>query len=192
MKYAYINMVAGILLIVCNSVNAQKQHPEISPSPRVIMVQDFGKMQVTLNYSRPSVKGRTIYAENGLVPFGKLWRTGASKVTTMAITAPIKIESKTLRKGKYAILTVPGEKEWEIKFYDFQFNKWSKYNALPPTLSVRVKPVEQVNFTESLLITLENLRDSTAILQIVWENTLVPLRLKTIVDQPSNSIQPEK
>lgn len=93
---------------------------------------------ITINYSRPSVKGRKIWG--GLVPFNKVWRTGANEATTFEISKDVKIQGKKLPKGKYALFTIPGEKEWTIIF-NSNAKQWGayKYNQSKDVLRVTAK-----------------------------------------------------
>ena len=100
--------------IIANFViNAQVKTPQ--PSPHSTLTQVVGLTDVTVDYSRPSVKGRTIFGD--LVPFGKLWRTGANANTTVTFSDDVVIKGTTLKKGKYALYTTPKADMWEVIFY---------------------------------------------------------------------------
>ncbi|MBC7874098.1 MAG: DUF2911 domain-containing protein, partial [Ferruginibacter sp.] len=82
------------------------------PSPEASFTQQLGTGEVKVNYSRPLARGRKILG--GLVPFDSLWRTGASGASTIEFTEEMKMGDKTLKAGKYALFTIPGQKEWTI------------------------------------------------------------------------------
>ncbi len=105
-------MVSGIGM-------AQIQTPQ--PSPYQKIEQTVGLSTVTVEYSRPSMKGRKIFG--GLVPYDKLWRTGANRNTIVSFSDDVKIGSTTLKAGNYAIFTKPNPQSWEIYFYS-DTNNW--------------------------------------------------------------------
>lgn len=168
------------LLLVGQKIFAQNHKTNIPKSPKVSIKQQFATMSIALEYSRPSIKSRTIFGKNGLVPFDKLWRTGASAATKIHFSEKIWIEGKPLPKGSYAILSVPGKEKWTIHFYTYNGIKWKYYKDKEPVLSVNIKPIEQKNRIESLNIYVNNLRDNSATIDISWENTLVPIQIASI------------
>ncbi len=92
---------------------AQVKTPQ--SSPKSVLTQVVGLTDVEINYSRPSARGRAIMGD--LVPFGKLWRTGANENTTISFSDDVVIDGKTLKKGKYSLYTIPKAGSWEIIFY---------------------------------------------------------------------------
>ena len=98
-----------LVLTVSFTVNAQIETPQPSPSQKI--EQKVGLTDVTLEYSRPSMKGRTIFGD--LVPHGKLWRTGANKNTTVTFSTDVTIGGKAVKAGTYAIFTKPNANNWE-------------------------------------------------------------------------------
>ncbi|MDX1469930.1 MAG: DUF2911 domain-containing protein, partial [Flavobacteriaceae bacterium] len=95
------------------TLNAQIQTP--APSPAAEVHQTIGLTDVTLEYSRPSMKGRTIFGD--LVPYDKMWRTGANKNSMITFDKDVMIGGKTVKAGSYAIFTKPGQNSWEVYFY---------------------------------------------------------------------------
>ncbi|WP_372473098.1 DUF2911 domain-containing protein [Capnocytophaga sp. ARDL2] len=106
-------------LVVTTFANAQVVTPKASPSAEVEQVVGLTKVEV--NYSRPATKGRSVFGD--LVPYGRLWRTGANENTVVEFTDDVQIDGKVLEKGKYAIYTVPSPTRWEVVFYK-DFNNW--------------------------------------------------------------------
>ena len=92
---------------------AQIQTP--APSPFTKVEQTVGLTDVTLEYSRPNMRGRTIFGD--LVPHGEVWRTGANQRTKITFSDDVVIAGQTLKAGTYAIFTKPSEKSWEVYFY---------------------------------------------------------------------------
>ena len=96
------------------AVNAQVETP--APSPFSKLEQKVGLTDVTLEYSRPGVKGRTVFGD--LVPFGKIWRTGANARTKITFSTDATIDGQTLEAGSYSIFTIPNAESWEVIFYN--------------------------------------------------------------------------
>src|ERR1700675_3642107 len=91
------------------------------PSPPATATGKVMGATITINYSSPAVKGRKIWG--GLVPYDKVWRTGANEATIFETSKDIKIGGKTLKAGKYSLYTKPGEKEWQVIF-NSQTGQW--------------------------------------------------------------------
>lgn len=138
------------------------------PSPPAKVSTTVGGATVTIDYSRPSVKGRKIFG--GLEPYGKVWRTGANEATTFQVSKDVKIEGQTLPAGKYGLFTIPGETEWTIIF-NKTAEQWGafKYDEKQDALRVKVKPKKTPQLTETFVINL----DKTGKVFMMWENTEV-------------------
>ena len=162
--------------IVCTSISATAQVRTPQASPKAVVRQTVGLTEVELEYSRPGVKGRTIFGD--LVPFGKMWRTGANANSTVSFSEDVTIDGKTLPKGKYAIFTTPKADTWEVVFYSDTNNwglpeTWSDSKAV---LRTNVKPVMLNRNVESLTFGINNLSNESADLEISWEKTIVPVK----------------
>ena len=142
-------------------------------SPAAKLEQKVGLTDVTIEYSRPGVKDRVIFADDGLVPFGKLWRTGANAATKITISDAITIGDGELAAGSYAILTKPGAETWDVNFYPYEASRWSGYRDAEPAVTVRATPTAAANKIESFIITIDNLRDNSATLIMAWDKTVV-------------------
>ena len=101
------------VMIASYTIEAQVKTPQ--PSPKSNLEQTVGLTNVAIEYSRPSMKGRTIFGD--LVPFGKIWRTGANENTTISFSDDVVIDGQTLKKGKYALYTMPKAENWDVIFY---------------------------------------------------------------------------
>ncbi len=107
------------------------------PSPRKEMRGKIGSQKITVNYGSPSVKGREIFGD--LVPYGKVWRTGANESTTIEISTKMKIQGKDLPAGKYSLFTIPEENgEWTVIFNN-DFEQWGAYEYDKSKDALRVK-----------------------------------------------------
>lgn len=158
------------------SANAQVKSPQ--PSPSATIDQTIGLTNVEVVYSRPSAKGRTVFGD--LVPFGKVWRTGANANTTISFSEDVMIDGKTLKKGKYALYTMPKADMWDVYFYKTTDNwgtpdEWKddmvalKATAKPEMIS---KPIE--TFT----IGFSNLTNNDAMMDIMWEKTVASFKIE--------------
>lgn len=147
--------------------------PQPSPSSKV--EQTVGLTKVTLEYSRPAMRGRKIFGD--LVPFDKVWRTGANANTKISFDTDITIGETAVKAGSYAIFTKPGEKNWEIMFYSATDNwgtpqKWDETKVVATT---SVTPETMPMAIESFTMTFDDLTNNSAVLGMLWENTYVGL-----------------
>ncbi len=146
-----------------------------APSPASKTTQKVGLTDVTVEYSRPGKKDRTIFADDGLTPFGKMWRTGANAATKITFSDGVKIEGKDLAAGSYAMTTVPTATTWAVNFYPYEASQWTTYRDKDPVVSVTVNSQQMDVSVESFLIDIGNLRDYSATIRLVWDNTFVPI-----------------
>lgn len=161
-------------IIATYVLNAQVKTPQSSPNSTLSQV--VGLTDVMINYSRPSAKGRTIFGD--LVPFGKLWRTGANANSTVSFSEDVLINGATLKKGKYAIFTTPKADMWEVVFYTDTDN-WGtpeEWNANKVAVVTNVDPIGLGNNVETLTIAINNITNDSATLDISWEKTMVSVK----------------
>jgi len=174
-----ISMFALVAMFATTSY-AQIKTP--APSPGATFTQAIGLSDVTINYSRPSVKGRKVFAADGLVPFGKVWRTGANQATKISFGADVKVGGKDLKKGDYAVLTIPNADSWAVHFYPYESGSWSSYVEKDPTVVATAK-VENLPFSiESFSISIEDINDDSANLVFFWSNVAAAVPLKFEVE----------
>ncbi len=144
-----------------------------APSPTSTLEQKVGLTDVTVEYSRPSMRGRTIFGN--LVPYNELWRTGANENTKITFSDDVKIGDQTLKAGTYAIFTKPGEQSWEVVFYS-DTNNWGTPQSWDDA-KVAAKTTAEVHSmemdVETFTITLDDLHNNGATLGIIWDNTYV-------------------
>jgi hypothetical protein len=163
------------LLATVMATTAFAQQPQLKmprPSQKSILTQTVGVTDVTINYSRPGVKGRQIWG--ALVPYDKVWRTGANEATTIAFSDDVTINGSKLAKGTYSLHTIPGKDEWTIIFNSVA-DQWGSYSydMAKDTLRVKAKP-EKAPFTEWLTFDVPSLSADAATIAIRWENVSVP------------------
>lgn len=165
-------------LVALFMVSAQAQIKTPSASPGAKFTQTVGLADVTIEYSRPSVKGRTIFAADGLVPYGKLWRTGANQATKITFEADVTVGGKELKKGSYAILTIPNATEWAVHFYAHESGSWSSYVEKEAAAIVTAKIIAIPFSVGSFTIDINNLTNDSGSLEFIWDKTIASVPLK--------------
>lgn len=171
------------LFVAAISLTANAQIKTPAPSPSSKLEQAVGLTDVTLEYSRPGMRGRTIFGD--LVPFDKMWRTGANANSKITFSGDVTIDGKELKKGTYAVYTKPSKNSWEVIFYSETNNwgtpkKWDKTKvALSTTVKVEKMPMKIETFTFSI----DDITNSSAVLGILWENTYVGVKFNTPTDK---------
>ena len=153
------------------------------PSPEASFTQQLVNGEVTITYSRPMARGRKVFG--GLVPFDSLWRTGASGATTIHLSEEIIMGNKVIKAGKYALFTIPGEKEWTIIINaDTTLHGAFGYDMKKDIHRFNAKSEKSHTFSEAFTIDLNELtRTGEGVLSLTWENTLVKIPLKSPGDE---------
>ncbi len=178
-----LSILSMFALVAFFAVDAQAQIKTPSASPSAKVTQTVGLTDVMIEYSRPSMKKRTVFAADGLVPFGKVWRTGANSATKITFSDDVTVSGIALKKGSYAVLTVPSATSWAVQFYSYESGSWSSYVDKTPVATATAK-VSQLPFAlETFMIGTDNLTDSSADLEFIWEKTIATLEVKTAVDE---------
>jgi tetratricopeptide (TPR) repeat protein len=164
------------MMIANYAIEAQIKTPQ--QSPKSTLTQVVGLTEVEINYSRPGARGRAVMGD--LVPFGKLWRTGANENSTITFSENVVIDGKTLAKGKYAIYSTPRADNWEIVFYSKTDNwgnpaTWDEANV---ALRTSVKSEALDRNVENFTIGINNIDNNFAYLELSWEKTLVAIKFE--------------
>ena len=173
-------LLIALLFMGVISANAQIKTP--APSPFSKITQVVGLTDVTLEYSRPAMRGRTIFGN--LVPFDKVWRTGANARTKITFSDDVTIDGDTLRKGTYAIFTKPTAESWEVYFYTDYAGGGAPATldeskvALKTTAKVESMPMPIQSFT----ISFDDLTENSGVLGMLWENTYVGVKFNVPTD----------
>ena len=168
-------MVAGITTV------SQAQLKTPAPSTTQTIKQDFGLGSMELSYSRPNVKGRTVFGD--LVPYGNVWRTGANGATTLNFTDEVSIGGTKLAPGKYGLLSIPGAKEWTLIISkQTDVTAPAAYKADMDAVRIKVPVKKQLSKVETFTMQIANVKDNSCDIQILWDNTLVSLPITTDVD----------
>lgn len=151
------------------------------PSTPSTVKQDFGLASIELSYSRPGIKGRKIFGD--LVPYGKVWRTGANQATTLTFGDAVTIGGTKIPAGKYGLLTIPAADEWTV-IITRQLDVTSPvaYKADQDIVRVKVSPHQLPFSVETFTILFADVNSGSCNLQILWDNTAVMLPITTDVD----------
>lgn len=142
----------GATLIFCVVFATHAQNDKSKrPSPPAKATATVDGVDVTIDYSQPAVKDRKIW--DGLVPYGKVWRTGANEASWIEVSADVKVAGKTLPKGKYGLFTIPGEDEWTIIFNE-TWDQWGAYDydSDKDVLRVTATPKKSGSFKERFTV----------------------------------------
>jgi hypothetical protein len=160
-----------VIFVFCAGIFAQVSLPRESTGSTLI--QSIGDTQVTIVYHRPNVKGRKVWGE--LVPFGKVWRTGANENTTIEFSRDVMINGQNLPKGKYGFHAIPNKTEWILIFNKVN-NAWGSFAYDEKQDALRVKAVPQKSKTnrETLMYEFENVTPRSSTVVLSWEKLRVP------------------
>lgn len=169
----------GLFLLVFTAHPSAAQErandlPRLSPNAAVS--QTIGVSEVSISYSRPSVRDREIFG--GLVPYDEVWRTGANEATAFTLSADATIEGEPLEAGTYALFTIPGRDTWTIIINE-NTGQWGAFNhdESQDVLRIEVTPEEAPTHFEMMTFVFEEVTDSTGAAVLYWDDTRVPFTL---------------
>lgn len=171
-----IGVVVIILLFV--GIDTMNTRYQKSFSPEEAVQFEHGKLDIEVHYNRPYKKGREIFG--GLVPFGKVWRTGANEATTFSTNKDIIIEGKELKAGTYSLWTIPEQETWTIIF-NREHGQWGVNAEGEPNrdpqkdvLTIQVHAVQQQREFEQLTIEFSKMKEEAEMV-LLWDKTLVAI-----------------
>jgi hypothetical protein len=173
----------GLAFVLTANLTAQTAAPAApklefpAASPSIMLKQRVGITDIELLYARPSAKGRVVFG--ALVPYGKIWRTGANTATKIKFSTPVNFGGAAIPAGSYELFTIPGEKEWTVIVHK-DSSSWGAYayKQENDVARVTVKPVALAAAVETLEIGFNDLRDESATLNLSWANVRVPVAIK--------------
>lgn len=183
MKNRNVKAFAILTLLSLNVLRTNAQQLKIpAPSPLQSIDQAFALSNIKVEYSRPSVKGRVVFGD--LIPYGKIWRTGANAATKVSFGDDVTLEGKTINAGTYALYTIPGQGSWEIIFYkDLSLGgNLSEYKPSNEVLRFTVKTSSLSEKMETFTINFSEVSPSTANLDLMWEKTRVSIKVVADID----------
>jgi hypothetical protein len=179
MKKIAILFTAVMCSLITLNADAQLLMPQSSSSQTLI--QEFGMGKVSVKYSRPNIKGRSISAD--LAPYGEVWRTGANDATVITFTDAVTLEGSPVAPGEYALFTIPGKDEWTI-ILNKETKQWGAYSykQTEDVLRFKVKTAKLKDKVETFTITFNDVTTSTARLDLIWGKIRVPVNITTDSD----------
>ena len=167
------------LMCVCGlALFAQTPQVEFpAPSPACTLKQRVGVTDIEVVYSRPGVKDRVIFG--GMVPYGKVWRTGANSATKITFSTPVKLNGTDVPAGTYALFTIPGEDEWTI-IINKGAEQWGafQYDEKLDVVRFKATPASLTKPMETFVIEFTDIRDESATLNLAWDKTIVPIKFE--------------
>ncbi len=174
--------VVAIVMGISVSVNAQTLKVP-APSPTETLKQNFALSDITIEYSRPSVKGRVVFGD--LVPFGKVWRTGANSATKITFGEDLTVEGVAVKAGTYALYSMPGKDSWTFMLYnDLTLGgNVSDYKMENEVARFNVKPNTTADKTETFTIDIADITINSAMVELRWENTRVSFSVKADIEE---------
>ena len=155
--------------------------PTLSPLSKT--TQEFGLTSLSLEYSRPSARGRTVFGS--LVPYNQIWRTGANASSKLTFQDPIIIAGTTVAPGSYAIYTIPGETQWTViihKNTSLRSLAGDAYNPENDVFRFSVTPRQTQEYIESFTMQFTGLKTDGVTLELSWENTVINIPIRQDVD----------
>ncbi len=160
-------------LIAVPAAHAQRGDDSDRASKNGRTEATIGDVSVVLEYGRPNVRGRAVWGK--LVPFDKVWRTGANEATTISFSAPVTVEGDSLGAGTYALFTIPGKENWVVVF-NAAAEQWGSFNHDPDAdvLRVTVTP-ETGEHVESMDFVVEDSQ-----VKLRWEKVVVPFSVAAL------------
>jgi hypothetical protein len=201
LKESYICFLT-LLFMLCAAAYLSAQVRVPRPSQKASVMQTIGVTDITITYSRPGVKGRTIWGDAlpeqanvkgeatldnqntrpkgaPIVPWGHVWRAGANEATTFVVTDDVLINGQKLPAGSYSLHTIPTKDEWTIVF-NGTANQWGSFNydQAKDTLRVKAKPQMVADNQEWLIYTIDPVTDNSAQVNIRWEKVRVPFTVE--------------
>ena len=178
-----IGFIAPFFLVcIANTTFGQITHPKASPFSKI--EQTIGLSNITIEYSRPAVKGRKLFGE--LVPYGRIWRVGANESTKITVDSDVDVIGNILSKGTYALYAFPEADSWKIVFHK-NITHWGDgrkaYNREEDAFRITIKPEIISEWHENFLISFDEITHDSATMQWIWGNTRISIPLSVNTHQ---------
>ena len=178
-----LNYLSTLLLmwagLLCVPMQAQITLPDLSP--RCTYTQKVGFGEVTVDYSRPSMRGRVIFGD--LVPYNELWRLGANEATAITFSEDVYIQEKKVDKGMYLMFAIPRKDQWTI-IINKAYRLWGKYgyDENKDVMRFDIKPIKLPMHVETFTIEIGDISTNAANVMMSWENTMIKFKVGTDAD----------
>lgn len=170
--------VAVMTALTIHSLEAQIRTPAASPAAE--LKQTVGLTEVAVIYSRPSAKGRVVFGD--LVPMGQLWRTGANTATKITFSDNVKLAGQEVKKGSYTLITAPSEGSWKVMLHMYESGNWSSYADKDAAIAFAVPADKTAEFAETFTISITDISNVGANIELRWEQTRVAIPLEVEFD----------
>ena len=174
----------SLIFLSCNTdastetVEEVKQMEMPAPSPTAKFEQKAGLTDVVIKYARPSVRNRVVYGN--LVPYDKMWRTGANANSIITFSTSVMIDETTIEAGTYSIYTIPGVESWEFILYS-DSNNWglpSKWDESKVAVQTTIPSVKLSSKVETFKISMDNISNNNFTLGISWDDVYVGVNIQ--------------
>ncbi len=178
-----LKLAFTVALVMCLVGLSMAQITTPKLSPHCVLSQEVGFNEITIDYSRPSVRDRVIFGD--LVPYGKLWRTGANASTKIKFKDDVTLEGHEVASGEYTLYTIPGKDEWTIIIHTVTtyWGVGKDYKETDDLVRFKVKPITLNHKIETMAIEVSDITANACNLEIKWDHTLVKINLKTDTDK---------
>lgn len=175
----FFSLVWIVAIIFIFNYSATAQDKKDRPSPPASTSKEVGSAKIEIDYSSPAVKGRKIW-NTDLVPYNKVWRTGANEPTKITVSEDVMVEGKELKAGTYALFTIPAENEWTIIF-NKNHQQWGAfdYSEDEDVLRVKTKPRKSNEMNERMKFDIKEKGNNKAEVVLAWENLEVPFTVES-------------
>lgn len=168
-------LLSVALAAVIATASVAQRTPQLSSGATV--TQTVGITDFTVKYSRPNIKGRTVFSDSSaLGPYNQLWRTGANQATTLEAGTDFWFGDKKVPAGKYALLSIPGGSIWTVILNKNFSVGTDGYKQTEDVARVNITPAS-ADFTETFTIGFSNITDSTAYLNLSWSSVVIPVKI---------------
>jgi hypothetical protein len=179
-----LNLFFAFLVSLTNFLLAQNPSSAVElpfVSPKSVITQVVGLTTITIEYNRPSVKGRKIWGD--IVPYNKIWRTGANQATTITFSDDVWLNGNAIKAGKYALYTIPTKDEWTI-LLNKNAESWGieNYKEEDNVLAFKVKPLKD-EFDETFKLEIANIEKTKADIFIEWEKVAIAIEVRVEIEQ---------
>lgn len=176
------------MLFVATATITWAQEPLKLPamSPTAKLTQEFSTSNIEITYSRPSMRGRKIFGD--LVPYGKVWRTGANSATKIKLGEDLVIGGTPVKAGEYSLYTIPGKDEWEV-IINKTTGAWGTdgYDKASDVARFKVKPTALDKNYQTFTIELASITFNSCKLELMWEKTKIVIPVKAENEQRINA-----
>jgi hypothetical protein len=169
-------VLASALAAISSGLAQAPQIDVPAASPACTLKQRVGFTDIEINYSRPGLKGRVVVGN--IDPYGQVWRTGANAATQITFSTPVKLNGTEIPAGTYGLFAIPGREEWTV-IINKTAKQWGayKYDSKDDVLRVKVAPVALTQPVETFTIDVNDIRDDSATLDLIWADWRVPVKI---------------